>query len=120
MGARRTQSSLDQSYHEPPAKTLDAREDQLIGLAVDLVEKRLREGTASSAEVVHFLKMGSRKNRQEVEKSNEEIKLLRAKTKQIENEENTADAYREVIQALGIYSGKIHSEEEDEDEDDEF
>ena len=41
-----------------PALTPEAREKQLVALAVDLVEKRLREGTASSQEVTHILKPG--------------------------------------------------------------
>ena len=38
-----------------PALTPEAREKQLVALAVDLVEKRLREGTASSQEVTQIL-----------------------------------------------------------------
>ena len=41
-----------------PALTPEARENQLIALAVDLVEKRLIEGTASSKETTHLLKLG--------------------------------------------------------------
>ena len=48
-----------------PALTPEARENQLVSLAVDLAEKQLREGTASSQVITHYLKLGStkRKNR---------------------------------------------------------
>ena len=38
-----------------PALTPEARENQMIALAVDLVEQRLLDGTASSQETTHFL-----------------------------------------------------------------
>ena len=50
-----------------PALTPEARENQLISIAYDLVEKRLLEGTASSQETTHFLKLGSTKERKEKE-----------------------------------------------------
>ena len=42
-----------------PALTREARENQLIDLAIDQVEKQLREGTASSQVLVHYLKHAS-------------------------------------------------------------
>ena len=42
-----------------PALTPEARENQLISLATDLAEKQLREGTASSQIIAHYLKLGS-------------------------------------------------------------
>ena len=50
-----------------PALTPEARENQLISLAVDLAEKQLREGTASSQVITHYLKLGSTKERLEKE-----------------------------------------------------
>ena len=46
-----------------PALTPEARENQLVSLAVDLAEKQLREGTASSQVITHYLKLGSTKKR---------------------------------------------------------
>lgn len=88
-----------------PALTPESRENQLISLAVDLAEKRLREGTASSQEVTHFLKLGSTKAVLEREKLLEENKLLRAKTKALEASEQAAVKYEEVVKALLRYSG---------------
>ena len=41
--------------HFRPALTPDARENQMISLAMDLVEQRLRDGTASSAETTRLI-----------------------------------------------------------------
>ena len=59
-----------------PALNPEARENQLIALAVDLVEQRLLDGTASSQETTHFLKLGSMKNQLEMEKLREENTAL--------------------------------------------
>ena len=47
----------------PPARTPEARENQLISLAVDLAEKQLSAGTASSQVITHYLKLGSSKDK---------------------------------------------------------
>ena len=62
-----------------PALTPESRENQLISLAVDLVEQRLREGTASSQETTHFLKLGSTKSKLELEKLKGESELINRK-----------------------------------------
>ena len=88
-----------------PALTPEARENQLISLAVDLVEQRLLDGTASSQETTHFLKLGSSKNRLELEKLEEENKLLRAKTENLQSQKNIEEAYLKAINAMKRYSG---------------
>ena len=59
-----------------PALSPDARENQLISLAVDLAEKQLREGTASSQVITHFLKQSTAKAELEKEKLRKENLLL--------------------------------------------
>ena len=49
----------DNVNRHAPAKTPKGRENQLISLAVDLAEKQLQEGTASSQVITHFLKLGT-------------------------------------------------------------
>jgi hypothetical protein len=97
-----------------PALTPEAKENQMVSLAMDLVEQRLRDGTASSQETTHFLKLASSKARLENERLQEENKLLRAKTKAIENAESNAHAYEQVIRALREYNGKGEDDEYDE------
>ena len=88
-----------------PALTPEARENQMIALAVDLVEQRLLDGTASSQETTHFLKLGSMKNRLEMEKLKEENKLLQAKTESIQSAKRIEELYTEAINAMRRYSG---------------
>ena len=95
-----------------PALTPEARENQLIALAVDLVEQRLLDGTASSQETTHFLKLGSSKNRLELEKLEEENKLLRAKTENLQAQKGMEEAYLEAINAMKTYSGHGGDDEE--------
>ena len=68
-----------------PALTPESRENQLIALSVDLAEKQLREGTASSQVITHFLKLGSTKNQLELEKIRHENALLEAKTQSLQS-----------------------------------
>ena len=88
-----------------PALTPEARENQLISLAVDLVEQRLLDGTASSQETTHFLKLGSMKNRLEMEKLKEENKLLQARTEALQSAKRVEELYSEAISAMRRYSG---------------
>lgn len=94
-----------------PALTPEARENQLIALAVDLVEQRLLDGTASSQETTHFLKLGSMKNRLEMKKLEEENKLLQAKTESIQSAKRVEELYAEAIAAMRRYSGQGDSDE---------
>ena len=88
-----------------PALTPEARENQLIALAVDLVQQRLLDGSASSQETTHFLKLGSMKNQLEMEKLREENKLLKAKTESIQSAKRVEELYAEAINAMRRYSG---------------
>jgi hypothetical protein len=82
-------------------------------LAYDLVEKRLREGTATSQETTHFLKMGSVKERLEREKIVEENKLLREKTEALQAAKRMDEMYAQAINAMREYSGHGDSDDED-------
>lgn len=88
-----------------PALTPEARENQLISLAVDLVEQRLIDGTASSQETTHFLKLASTKARLEKEKLQREVDLMAAKTEALKAEEKKEEFYAKVLSALRTYNG---------------
>lgn len=87
----------------PPAISPDAREKQLIALSVDLVEKRLREGTATSQEIVHFLKLGSMREKLEREKLEHENELLRAKKEALESGKRIEELYSGALRAMQGY-----------------
>lgn len=88
-----------------PAITPEARENQLISLAVDLAERQLREGTASSQVITHYLKMGSMREKLERERLIEENKKLRAQTSAIESEKRSEELYEKAIAAMKKYQG---------------
>ena len=95
-----------------PALTPEARENQLIYLATDLAEKQLREGTASSQVITHYLKLGSTKEKLEREKLEEENKLLRAKTENLQSQKNVEETYLKAIEAMKRYSGNGDADDE--------
>lgn len=89
-----------------PIVTLEEKEDELISLAVDLAEKQLREGTAPSQIISHYLKLGSTRERIERERIESENKLAQAKAQAMINGEELQRLYEDAIKAFGIYSGK--------------
>lgn len=103
-------------YSEPlpeqiPALTPEARQGQLISLAYDVVEKRLRDGTASSQETTHFLKLATAKARLEEEKIRQENELIKAKVNALSSAEASEKLYSEAIKAFGIYRGGSRADE---------
>lgn len=88
-----------------PAMTPEARENQLINLAYDLVEQRLRNGTASSQETTHFLKMGSEREKLERERIRSENELAMAKIENMQSQEKSEELYRNAIEAFKSYAG---------------
>lgn len=97
-----------------PALTPEARENQMIALAIDLVERRLIEGTASSQETTHFLKLATTKAKLEQERAVLENELIKAKTQQLRSQENIEKLYADAIKAMSRYNGHGSSEEEEE------
>ena len=88
-----------------PALTPDARENQMISLAIDLAEKQLLEGTASSQIITHYLKLGSSKEQLEKEKLEKENELLRAKTEALQSAQRVEELYENALKAMRNYSG---------------
>ena len=80
-----------------PALTPEARENQLISLAIDLVEQRLIDGTASSQETTHFLKLASTKAKIEKEILLEQKKLIAAKTESLESSKEMKSLYEDYL-----------------------
>ena len=103
--SRSTTSSESVTPIRPPL-TPEAKESQMISLAHDLAEKQLRDGTASSQVITHFLKMGSEKERLEREKLQEENRLLKARTKALANAEEIEVLYDQALKAMRSYAGE--------------
>lgn len=88
-----------------PALTPETRENQLIAAAVNLAEKQLLEGTASSQVITHYLKLGSSKEKLEKEKLERENELLRAKTEALQSAPRLEELCNNAIEAMKRYNG---------------
>lgn len=95
-----------------PALTPEARENQMISLAIDCAEQQLRDGTASSQVITHYLKLGSTKERLEKEKLERENELLRAKTESLQSMKHIEELYANALNAMRNYSGSDDIEDE--------
>ena len=104
-------SSSTASRKMRPALTPESRENQLISLAVDLAERQLMEGTASSQVITHYLKLGSTEEQLEKEKLIEENKLLRAKTENLQSMKRVEELYTEALNAMRNYAGQGEPDE---------
>lgn len=88
-----------------PGLTPESRENQLISLAVDLAEQQLRDGTASSQVITHYLKLGSTKERLEKEILEKQRDLIVAKTNSMQSVDRMEKLYKNAIDAMRNYSG---------------
>lgn len=95
-----------------PASSPDARENQLIAMAVDLAEKQLAEGTASSQVITHYLKLGSSKERLEKEMLEKQKALIEAKTEAYQSAKRIEALYSNALNAMKSYSGQTNDEED--------
>lgn len=89
-----------------PATTPEQNENRLIGLAVSLAEQQLRDGTASSQVISHYLKLGTTREQLEQERIANENRLLQAKVESLESAKNIEKMYTEAIAAMKTYSGQ--------------
>ena len=104
MGKAKVVGSSSPSRRRP-ALTPEARENQLISLAVDLAEKQLLEGTASSQVITHYLKLGTMREKIEREIMEKQKELLDAKKDAINSTRANAELYQEAIKAMRVYQG---------------
>lgn len=88
-----------------PALSPEARESQMVSLAVDLAEKQLLEGTASSQVITHYLKLGSTKEQLEKQILEKQKELIVAKTENMKSLSKIEDLYSNAINAMKKYSG---------------
>lgn len=109
MATPRKASVPSQTRSHPrrrPATTPEARENQMIALAVDLAERQLEEGSASSQVITHYLKLSSTRERLEQEKLIRENHLLKAKAEAMESSARTEELYKTALDAMRTYAGQ--------------
>lgn len=105
-GRRKSIPEDEQVPLRPPAKTPEGRENQLVNLAVNLAEKQLRDGSASSQVITHFLKLGTAKEKLEQAKLENENLLLQAKVNHIASSASSEQMYADALAAMRRYSGQ--------------
>ncbi len=99
-------TSSESSRKMRPALSPEARENQLVSLAVDLAEKQLRDGTASSQIITHYLKLGSTKEKIEKEILMKQKELIEAKTQSLQSAKRIEELYKNALDAMRNYSGQ--------------
>lgn len=112
MPARRRRSKPEQP-RQKPATTLEGRENQLVSQAIDLAERQIIEGTASSQVITHFLKLGSTREELEQERLRHENELTRVKIEAIESQKRVEELYMEALKAMRSYAGDAQLPEPD-------
>ena len=106
MPARRRQSEPETKKRHRPATTPEGRENQLVSQAIDLAEKQIRDGTASSQVITHFLKLGSTREQLEQQRLMHENELTKVKIESLESAKRMEELYAEAINAMRSYSGQ--------------
>lgn len=100
-------------------KNVRNKENQLISMAMDLAEEKLKNGTASSQLITHFLKLGTVKEQLENEKLKSDLEVAKAKIMDIQSRQDIKELYTKAIEAMNIYSGTVKKTQGG-DEDDEW
>ena len=111
MGKAKSSPS-DKKQKMRPALTPEARENQMIALAMDRAEEQLLDGTASSQVITHFLKLGSSKEHLEKEKLELEQELLKAKTENLKQAQRIEELYIKALDAMRDYGGSLNRDDE--------
>lgn len=114
MAKRDRQITNEPITLQKPAQSLEARENQMIALAVDLAEKQLMEGTASSQVITHYLKLATTRERIEKEILEKQKQLLEAKTESLQSAKRIEGLYADAIAAMRSYQGVKEEYEPDE------
>lgn len=89
-----------------PAKTPEARENQLVALAFDLAENQLKDGSASSQVITHYLKLGSSREKLEQERIRGEVILLANKAEAMASAKRVEELYGKALNAMRSYAGQ--------------
>lgn len=118
MAKVKSHSTSEKPRKIRPAIDPEIRELQMISLAVDLAEKQLMDGTASSQVITHYLKLGSSKERIEKEILERQKELITAKTESIKSQKRVEELYAEALKAMRVYNGQ--GSPEDYDDSDEY
>lgn len=88
-----------------PARTPQEKENQLISLAMNLAQKQLEDGTATSQVITHFLELATVRERLKNERLESDLRVAEAKIKQMEAQETSAELFEKAMRAFSSYQG---------------
>ena len=108
--ARSTKTTTEPARRRARATTPEARINQIAADAYDLAERQIREDTASSQVITHFLKAGSEREKLENERLRQEVAMLKAKEKQMASQQNMEEVYKKALDAMRMYSGQVNDD----------
>lgn len=89
-----------------PPESVEEAEKLCIGMAYDLVMQRLKDGTATSQETTHFLRLASTREKNENELARARIEKEKAQAEAIKQSEHNNDVYEKALNAFRSYSGQ--------------
>lgn len=99
-------TGIKSSRKTRPPLSPEANESQMISLAMDLVRQRLIDGTASSQETTHFLKLATNKAQLENKLLEAQTEMAIAKKEALQSQKRMDELYANAIQAMKKYSGQ--------------
>lgn len=103
--AKKKTTDFNSVQRTMPALSEEAQEKRMIAAATNLAYEQIMNGTASSQVITHYLKLGTEKNRLEIEKLKSENEMLKAKTEAIQSVQRIEELYKEAMDAMSLYSG---------------
>lgn len=115
MPARRRGSEPVKTRRKP-ATTPEARENEMVSFATDLAERQIREGTASSQVITHYLKLGSTRERLEQQRLEHENELTKVKIEAIESQKRVEELYMQALTAMRSYAGQLPEPDVDDED----
>jgi len=111
--ARRRRRKTEEDERRRPATTPEGRENQVVAMAIDLAEEQIRDGSASSQVITHFLKLGSTREQLEQERLKHENELTRVKIEAMESAKRVEELYIEALSAMRSYQGDLPDSDQD-------
>lgn len=109
--------AASKSKRRPQASSPEIQETRMVNYAMQLAEKQLIEGTASPSVITHFLKIGSMRERKELERLENENKLLAARADIIESTKRSEELFVEAMKVFSLYNGTSRQNDEEDDDD---
>lgn len=79
------------------------REEELVSLAYDVAEEQMRNGTATSQVITHFLKLGSLREQKELETMDMKNEFVAQKIELMKSQERNKEIAEEAMRAFRSY-----------------